>query len=89
MISYKLKRPIEFDGATISELRFRSELCAGDLRGVKLSELELTENVIKVAGRLTGQTEAALLKMGAADYVEVSTMIAGFFEAGPGIGSAG
>lgn len=90
-MKYTLKRPIRLTEASpeISELVFREEVVAGDLRGIKQSSLAdpLVDDVLKIAGRLTGQTDAVMNRLSPEDLGEVMAIVHGFFKAGPETGT--
>jgi hypothetical protein len=87
----KLKKPISLgeEGAPITELSFREEIVAGDLRGIKLKSLEdpAADDLLKIAGRLCGQPDAVMSRLGLADLAQVLEVVGGFLSAGLEIGS--
>lgn len=87
-----LKKAIQLgeQGATVTELNFREEICAGDLRGVKFSALQdpSPEDYLKIASKLCGQHTELLNNLGMADMTEVCKTIDGFIKAGQMIGTA-
>lgn len=87
-IPLRLRHPITHDGAVISELTFRDHACAGDLRGIKLTDLGLPENVMRIASRMTGQPDPVLDKLSIPDFIRVAEVVGGFFESGPANGNA-
>jgi hypothetical protein len=80
-----LKEPIEFGekGPPITELNFRERIVAGDLRGIRVSELgdPPLEKLLTVAGRLSGQPEGVMSKLGLLDLDEVVNAVDGFIRA--------
>ncbi len=72
--------PIE----TVSELTFRESVCAGDLRGIKASALgdPMIDDIIKIAGRLSGQSEAVMIRLSFQDLDEIGALVFGFLHAG-------
>jgi hypothetical protein len=86
----KLKRPIQIaakDGAeieTISELTIREEICAGDLRGIKLKSLEdpSMDDLLKIAGRLAAQPDHVMNRLGLDDMGEIVQAVASFLDRG-------
>ena len=81
-----LKEPVKFGEAEISVLVFRDKLCAGDLRGVKLQKLDemLTDDVLKIAGRLCAQPDPVMNALSIEDLAQVVEVLGGFFGAGSG-----
>lgn len=86
-----LKKPIRLGDTTpeVTELTFREEVVAGDLRGMRDSSLAdpLVEDVLKIAGRLTGQPDAVMNRLSPEDFGGVRAIIHGFFKAGPETGT--
>jgi hypothetical protein len=89
----KLRKPIEIAGKgaggepsteIIEELHFREEVVSGDLRGIKASELAdpPVDMVMKVAGRLCGQPDHVMARLGMHDTGEVGALVIGFLSAG-------
>lgn len=83
-----LKKPIQFgqEGAPITELAFRDEIVAGDLRGIPMREPMLFDDILKMAGRLCGQPEAVMNRLSMADLQEVAALVGSFTESGPATG---
>lgn len=83
-----LKKPITVGETTVTELTFREEVVAGDLRDISLTRIpELqTGDVLKLAGRLTGQTDLVMAKLSFADLIEVTGVVSGFLFGGPQTG---
>jgi len=76
-----LKNPVTLgEGAPVTELSFREELTAGDLRGVKLSALAdpTADDMLKIAGRLSGQTDLVMNKLSLEDFASVVEAIRSF-----------
>jgi hypothetical protein len=88
---FKLKKPIKVGETTepVTELKLREEVCAGDLRGIKLSSLQdpMTDDLLKIAARLSGQTELVINKLGLEDMGEVLAAVVDFLGAGQGTGT--
>lgn len=80
-----LKKPFAFGSDHISELNFREELCAGDLRGVKLALAAEGDigPLMTIAGRLCGKVDPVMSKLGLADTKQctdyVNKLLADFF----------
>lgn len=85
-MKYLLKKPVSVgeQGTPVTELNFREEVCSGDYRGVKASAMLDPEMdvLIKVAGRLCGQPDAVMNRLGNADTWEVARIVSGFLLAG-------
>jgi hypothetical protein len=85
-----LKKPIRLGESTpeITELVFRDEVVAGDLRGIKQSSLmdPLTDDILKIAGRLCAQPDAVMNRLSPEDFGEVLALVNDFFRAGPATG---
>ncbi len=80
-----LKKPIQVgEGLPVTELVFREELCAGDLRGIRSSSLNdpLVEDLLKIAGRLCAQPDPVMHKLGFEDLAEVLGVVGGFLGSG-------
>lgn len=87
LVPYKLKKPIQFGEETITELKFRDEVVAGDLRGVPMRDPMLFDDILRIAGRLCGQPDAVMNKLSFGDLAEVGALVGGFIGAGPEIGN--
>lgn len=81
-----LQKPIDLgDGKpAIESLNLREEICAGDIRGVKMALLADgdIEPLLKIAARLSGQPDAVISKLGLKDTELVCEIVRGFMEAG-------
>lgn len=81
-----LKKPVMLGetGSPVSELLFREELVAGDLRGIKLSSLSdpTSDDLLKISGRLCGQTDLVMSKLCLADMAEVLSIVSSFLAGG-------
>lgn len=90
-MKYILKKPLRLTESApeVTELNFREEITAGDIRGVKLSALgdPSTDDLLKVAGRLCGQPDALMAKLSVADLMKVGEITFGFFATGLEIGT--
>jgi hypothetical protein len=88
----KLVKPVQLgeEGVPVTELSFRDEVVAGDMRGIKLSALSdpTPDDMLKIAGRLCGQPDALMSRLCLADLLKVVEVVGGFLEAGLAIGSA-
>lgn len=91
-----LKKPIELIGKdkgtqplTVSELRMREEIVSGDLRGIKLRSLQdpTMDDLLKIGGRLCGQTDLVMGKLGLEDSGEVVNAVLDFLGAGQTTGT--
>lgn len=88
-----LKKPIVLTGKgagdqptteTITDLVFRDEVVSGDLRGIKASSLAdpPVEDLLKIAGRLCGQPELVMNRLGMDDLGTVGLLVLDFLRAG-------
>lgn len=84
-----LKTPIQFGTETITELEIREDIRAKDLRGVKLSELDVTDNLLKLAGRLCGRPDPVMDSLSFPDLMALLGVVGDFLGAGPKTGIAG
>jgi hypothetical protein len=91
-VKLTLKEPIEIGekGAPVTELVFRERIVSGDLRGIRLSELgdPPVEKLLTVAGRLAGQPDIVMSRLGLLDLDEVVDAVSGFIKACRKIGTA-
>lgn len=81
----ELKKPIQIgEAAAITHLTFREEICAGDLRGMKVNALgdPSTDDMLKIASRLCGEPDPVLAKLSLADLVEVLGLVSRFLQSG-------
>ena len=88
---YTLKSPVALgESVTVTELNFREKAVASDLRGVKIASLAdpTAEDLLKVAARLTGQTDVLMGKLELLDLWEVLGITAGFLGVGQKTGIA-
>lgn len=90
---YVLVKPIVIDGnkdappLTITELVFREEICAGDLRGISMATIgDQPDGCLKLASRLSGQPDAVINRMGMKDTAAVLEVVAGFLDPSPKTG---
>lgn len=94
----KLTKPVVLKGkedtfTEITELTFREEICAGDLRGCKLgSFLSIAdcpvEDLLKLAGRLCAQPDPVMNGLSFADLGEVVALVSVFMQAGQSTGKS-
>lgn len=90
-----LEKPIVVGEQTITELIFREEVVAGDLRGTTIRETMSYDDLLKIAGRLCGQTDQVMNRLSVArgDLARVMDAVGSFITGDPGpktgqIGSA-
>lgn len=90
-MKYVLKRPITVGekGQPVTELVFREEVVAGDLRGLKVSGLQdpAVDDLLKIAGRLCGQPDIVMSRLAFVDLPHVVEIVGGFLQAGQQTGS--
>lgn len=84
-----LKDPVRFGTETIAELEVREGITAKDLRGVKITELEVTDNLLKVSGRLCAQPDPVMDALSFRDLIALFEVVSGFLGVGPKTGSGG
>jgi hypothetical protein len=86
-----LKKPVVLDpkAAPISELTFREEVVAGDLRGIRAKALADPEfdDLLKIAARLCGQPAVVMNALGLEDFGRVTEAVAGFLSGGQPTGT--
>jgi hypothetical protein len=82
-VKYVLKKAIQRgENETITELHFRDEVVAGDMRGIIMREEMTFDDMLKIAGRLCAQPDDVMNKLSFADLSKVGALVGGFFEAG-------
>lgn len=90
-VTYNLKKPIQITGKgaggsenteTISELKFRNEVVAGDMRGIPVRDPMDYGDLLKIAGRLCGQPDHVINRLSFADMTEVISLVSGFMGSG-------
>ena len=83
-----LRKPIQIgeEGAPITELTFRDEIVAGDMRGVPIRDPPYWDDVLKIAGRLCAQPDPVMNKLSMADLQEVFALVNSFTGSGPATG---
>lgn len=77
-----LKAPVAHGEVTITELNFREEIVAGDLRGVAMRDPMQYDELLKIAGRLCAQPDAVMNKLSLADTLGVVEAVGSFFDGG-------
>jgi hypothetical protein len=82
--TYKLRKPVAVGSETVTELNFRTEVVSGDLRGLKVSALgdPLTDDILKIAGRLCGQPDTVMFRLWFPDQIKVTEMVSNFLSNG-------
>lgn len=89
-MKYVLKNPIQLgEGPAVTELNFREEVVAGDMRGLPMRDPMHWDEILKLASRLSGQPEAVINKLSFRDLTEVTKRVAGFIGAGLETGTTG
>lgn len=83
----KLAKPLKHGETEITELVFTREPVAGDLRGMRLSELDKADNLYTVIGRLTAHPPSVMQNLGMEDLVECAGFVESFFPNGQRTGS--
>jgi hypothetical protein len=80
-----LKKPVVVGekGAPVTELNFREEVVAGDLRGLKLSGSGLsTDDLLKISGRLCAQPDPVMNGLSIPDMTAVFDLVGDFLNDG-------
>lgn len=85
--THKLRVPIQHGNESITELVFKRRPVADDLRDIRLTQLDLGENIIKLTGRLTNFPPSAIKKLDFADTYDLGEVLTGFLPDGPKTGS--
>lgn len=85
---HKLGKPLQHGSETIQELRFEREPVAGDLRDIRLTEIDKADNMILLIARLAAIPPAVAKQLGMADFMACGEVISGFLPAGRRTGSA-
>lgn len=84
-VKLQLKNPIQVgEGAPITELNFRDEPVAGDMRGIPIRDPMLWDDILKLAGRLCAQPDAVMNRLSFGDLQEVAKLVGGFTGGGLG-----
>lgn len=86
-ITIKLNKPVKHGEAEIAELVFARKPVAGDLRGIRLGELDKADNLTTIIGRLTGQPPSVVQQLEFADFIACSEVITSFLPGGPRTGT--
>jgi len=86
-MKYQLKEQVTFGTQVITELNIREKVHAGDMRGIKISEEPLHDDIMKLLGRLTGQPDPVIHALSHADYMELALLVSVFMNPGPPTGS--
>lgn len=88
----ELKKPVMVGetGAPVTTLVFREEVVAGDLRGLKFSEMNdmKLDDVLKIAGRLCGQPDVVMNRLSLFDAGEVTKFVLPLLQDGPETGTS-
>lgn len=84
-MKYTLQKPIKIgDAEPIKELTLREDICAGDLRGIKLVQMaEMpTDDLLKIIGRISGRSQPELDKLSMADLGALGSLVLDFLGGG-------
>lgn len=84
-VTITLTTPLRHGDEEITELVFRREMCAGDMRGLSVG-LPSYDDCRTVASRITGIPEPVLVKMSWYDFSQVVSTVMVFFNNTPLIG---
>lgn len=85
--THKLQEPVMQGSEQIVELVFSRKPVAGDLRGIRLAELDKADHIITLIGRLTGQPPSVINALETADFVACGEFVLDFFPTGRRTGS--
>lgn len=85
--THKLNHPVKHGEETITELVFKRRPVADDLRDIRLSQLDLGENIIKLTSRLTCYPPSVAKQIDFADMCSLGEVLTGFLPHGPRTGS--
>lgn len=77
-----LKEPIVMGDMTITELNVRERVVAGDLRGIPMRNPMLTDDLLKIAGRLCAQPDNVMNALGLEDFEQLAEVVMGFSNGG-------
>lgn len=84
---HKLTKPLKHGDKSVSELTFTRTPVAKDLRGMSLRELDKTDNLIALVGRLTDTPPSVIEQMDLTDLMGVMEVVTAFLPSGPRTGS--
>jgi hypothetical protein len=85
-VAVRLRVPIQFGSETITELTIRPPT-GKDFRKLLTQTGYELDTVLTLAGRLSGQPDAVIDRLGGDDLAEVFAIVSGFMPAGPATGS--
>jgi hypothetical protein len=78
--SLTLSVPIVDGNTTVTSLTFRDGTL-GDMRGIRVQQAPLVDDLVLIASRLSGVSLAVLFKLAPADSAEVMAVAADFYAA--------
>jgi hypothetical protein len=81
-MKYTLKRPIKVGSIEVTELNFREEVVAGDMRGIAMRSPMHWDDILKLTARLCAQPDQVINAMSAADLPKVTELVSGFLASG-------
>lgn len=85
--THKLKAPVRHGQEDIAELTFTRAPVAGDLMGVRMTEMDKTDNIIQVIARLSNVPPVVIKQLGLEDFVACAEVVTGFLPNGRETGS--
>lgn len=77
-----LKEPVVVGDTTVTELNVRDRVVAGDLRGIPMRNPMLTDDLLKLAGRLCGQPDHVMNALSLEDFERLAGVVVGFSNGG-------
>ncbi len=78
-----LKKPVQNGSVTVTELTFREEMVAGDVRGIIVRTEMTFDDFLKIGGRLCAQPDQVMNSLGMADMLAIIGFVAPLFAGGP------
>lgn len=87
---FNLAVPIEgADGRELTSLTLRERVVAGDVRGIKLSQLEEVnaDDYLRIIGRLSAQPDHVINRLSIQDVAGLVEVVVGFLGKKPGSSS--
>ncbi len=88
-VVYKLQKPVVLRNTEgeeigrVEKLTIRTEVVAGDLRGIPMRSPPWAEDLLTMISRLTGQPNQVVNKLSVSDFQEVAAMVSGFMDSSP------
>jgi len=80
--TYKLETPVTHGETTISELVFNRRPMGKDVKGIRLSQIDLGDHVILLTARLTNNPPSVIEKLDFADIASLGEVLSSFLQRG-------